>query len=82
MIWECRSSRHYRCPHGTLKEDSCTFHTISDQLIRPGMEQAKTPSELRTSVVNYLDNLRDNPVTSDAGVHLKFKDPNYQAWDS
>ena len=46
------------------------------------MEQAKTPSELRTSVVNYLDYLRDNPVTSDAGVHLKFKDPNYQAWDS
>ena len=34
------------------------------------MEQAKTPSELRASVVNYLDYLRDNPVTSD-GVHLK-----------
>ena len=47
-----------------------TLFTISDQLIRPGMEQAKTPSELRTSVVNYLDYLRDNPVTSD-GVHVK-----------
>ena len=34
------------------------------------MEQAKTPSELRTSVVTYLDYLRDNPVTSDE-VHLK-----------
>ena len=65
----------YRNPP-TLKDGNCMFHAISDQLARLGLT-LKTPSELRSSVVQYL---RNNPLTSD-GTHLR-EFISYQAWES
>ena len=65
----------YRDPP-TPKDGNCMFHAISDQLARLGLT-LKTPSELRSSVVQYL---RDNPLTSD-GTRLR-EFISYQAWES
>ena len=55
----------YRDPP-TPKDGNCMFQAISDQLARLGLT-LKTPSELRSSIVQYL---RNNPLTSD-GTHLR-----------
>ena len=65
----------YRDPP-TPKDGNCMFHAISDQLARLGLT-LKTPSELRSSVVQYL---RNNPLTSD-GTHL-MEFISYEAWES
>ena len=65
----------YRNPP-TPKDGNCMFHAISDQLARLGLT-LKTPSELRSRVVQYL---RNNPLTSD-GTHLR-EFISYQAWES
>lgn len=65
----------YRDPP-TPRDGNCMFHAISDQLARLGLA-LKTPSELRSNVVQYL---RNNPLTSD-GTHLR-EFISYQAWES
>ena len=52
------------------------FHAISDQLARLDLT-LKTPSELRSSVIQYL---RNSPLTSD-GTHLR-EFISYQDWES
>ena len=65
----------YRDPP-TPKDGNCMFHAIRDQLARLGLT-LNTPSQLRSSVVQYLQN---NPPTSD-GTHLR-EFTSYQAWES
>ena len=69
------SPQQYRDPP-TPRDGNCMFHAISDQLARLGLA-LKTPSELRSNVVQYL---RNNPLTSD-GTHLR-EFISYQAWES
>lgn len=65
----------YRDPP-TPKDRNCMFHAISDQLARFG-STPKTPSEMRSGVVQYL---RNNPLMLD-GTHLR-EFISYQAWES
>ena len=65
----------YRDPP-TPKDGNCMFHAISDQLARLGLT-LNTPSELRSSVAQYL---RNNPLTLD-GTHLR-RFISYQAKES
>ena len=64
----------YRDPP-TPKDGNCMFYAFSDQLARLGLT-LNTPSELRSSVVQYL---RNNPLASD-GTHLR-EFIFYQAWE-